>query len=111
MTKLREEALKEALKHVQELKQKLLVFKNQYELSSEAYSLLNSKTEEMRKKISKIHTLSQGGINPLSLQPIVKYIHDCKEWIPAFAEGYELADEAVNTLYKQYDQLAQKFEN
>ncbi len=106
MRKLEDKELKEALKCVQELKQKLLILKKEYNLSTEAHSLLSAKVEQMRKKILKLNTI--GETNSLEL---AKYVHDCKEWIPAFAEGYELADEAVNALYRHYDQLAHRFEN
>lgn len=96
---------KEALKCIQELKQKLLGFKQEYHLSTEAHSILNAKVEQLRRKIMKLHTLGQ-----TSSPELAKCVHECQEWLPAFAEGYELADEAVNALYRQYDQLAQKFE-
>src|SRR3989338_9426739 len=100
--------MQKTLECVKELKARMIIFSKEYNLPPKARELLSYKAERICKCICKLKTNSDGKPNQEELKAAEQFVLDCKDWLVAFAEGYELADEAVNVLHQQYEQVVQK---
>lgn len=99
--------LKEAGNALRDVRNWLAVFKTEYDLAEEAYSVLHKKIEEVATKLGAVKCTAKG-VDGQSMKPASNALRDLKNWLAVFAKEYDLAEEAVDVLGEQVDKVGQK---
>lgn len=100
--------VRDAENSVRDVKNWLAVFKTEYDVSGEAYKVLQQKVEELGSKIGGIKCSVPGKVDANSVKPASNTLRDAKAWLATFAKEYDIAAEAVKVLHENFDKIGQK---